>query len=82
MYPGAVLSEQPTEVVRGELCPLSDKDYVFRVLDSYEGYKPKEAHPTEFRRKRAPVSLNNGEGVNAWAYLCCQWVEGLKPNQT
>jgi len=44
-YPGAVLSDQPTEMVKGELYHLSDKDPVFSVLYPYEGYNPKEAHP-------------------------------------
>ncbi len=67
---------------RGELYRLSDKDHGFSVLDPYEGYNPQEAHPTEFRRGRVPVSLDNGEVVNAWVYLYCQTVEGLKPKQT
>ncbi len=79
-YPGAVLSDQPTEMVKVELYRLSDKDHVFSVLDPYEGYSLEEAHPTEFRHGRVPVSLNIGEVVNAWAYLYCQRIEGLKPN--
>ncbi len=68
MYPGAVLSDSHQRG-SGELYRLSDKDHVFRVLDPYEGYNPKEAHPTEFRRGRVPIFLNNGEVATAWVYL-------------
>ncbi len=81
MYPGAVLSDSHQRG-SGELYRLSDKDHVFRVLDPYEGYNPKEAHPTEFRRGRVPIFLNNGEVATAWVYLYSQTIEGLDPNQT
>ncbi len=61
---------------------MRNKDHGFSVLDPYEGYNPQEAHLTEFRCGRVPDSLDNGEVVNAWVYLYCQTVEGLKPDQT
>lgn len=62
-YPGAVASEDPADVVHGELYafPLEDSDSLLARLDHYEG--------SEFERTRAPVQRRDGGSVESWLYL-------------
>ena len=78
-YPGAVPSEDPTDAVKGEVYVLRDPQRVLRVLDRYEGCGADDAPPTEFRRVRAPITLENGVQVEAWIYLYNWPTHGLTP---
>lgn len=78
-YPGAVPSENGTDVVKGEVYALRDPQRVLRVLDRYEGCASDDPHPTEFRRVQAPITLENGRQVMAWIYLYNWPTQGLTP---
>lgn len=77
-YPGAVSSNDPDDVVRGEVYALRDPKQVLRVLDDYEGCGQDDPSPTEFRRERVLISLENGEKINAWIYIYNRPTDGLK----
>jgi len=68
-YPGVVPSNDPSDVVRGEVYALRDPDRVLKVLDQYEGCGPDDPSSTEFRREKVVISMENGEKVNAWIYI-------------
>ena len=71
-YPGAVLSSDPRDSVRGEvyaLAPTSASQLLAR-LDRYEG--------PEFRRERTNVRLGDGTRVESWIYLYVAPVDGLR----
>lgn len=61
-YPGAVSSNDPADVVRGELFALrSPAASLLAELDRYEG--------PEFRRVRTRVRLDGGSLLESWIYL-------------
>ena len=66
-YPGLVRSDDPGDVVFGELYRLRSPDELLREFDIYEacgeGFKP----PTEYIRKMLSVTLANGA-----TYTCVQ----------
>jgi gamma-glutamylcyclotransferase (GGCT)/AIG2-like uncharacterized protein YtfP len=68
-YPGLVLSEDPTEVVFGELYRLHEHDALLREFDMYEACGEGFAEPTEYVRKMLPVTLGDGRAGEAWTYI-------------
>ena len=73
-YPGAVLSAEPEQQVRGELYQLLQPEQVLTLLDDYEECSAQFTAPHEYLRQQVPVTLATGEHVNAWVYLynrCC-----------
>jgi len=77
-YPGAVPSNDPDDVVRGEVYALRDPKPVLRVLDDYEGCGQDDSSPTEFRREKVNISLESGRNINAWIYIYNRSTDGLK----
>ena len=75
-YPGLVLSDDPAEIVFGELYRLRAPDQMLREFDMYEasgeGFKP----PTEYIRRMLPVTLADG-ATAAWTYVYNWPVTGL-----
>jgi gamma-glutamylcyclotransferase (GGCT)/AIG2-like uncharacterized protein YtfP len=70
-YPGVFLQEGSTGDVLGEVYELNAQHAgrTWQVLDSYEGCGPDCPEPHEYRRQRVPVLLNDGNKVEAWAYI-------------
>jgi gamma-glutamylcyclotransferase (GGCT)/AIG2-like uncharacterized protein YtfP len=70
-YPGAIPSDDPQAVVYGEVYALepSMRNTVLTILDEYEGCGPNAEVPSEFRRERTIVTLDDGKKVVAWVYL-------------
>jgi len=77
-YPGAVPSNEASDLVKGDVYALPNQKHVLRILDEYEGCGPDEFHPTEFRRERYSVDLNNGKTVDAWIYIYNRSTDGLE----
>ena len=68
-YPGLVLSDDPADVVFGELYRLRQPDELLREFDMYEACGEGFAAPTEYIRRMLSV-LSDGGAVNqAWSYL-------------
>lgn len=68
-YPGAVPSEDRSDLVLGEVYRLRDCDLLLGRLDRYEGCGPGFPAPTEYIRKIQPVRLHCDETIPAWVYL-------------
>ena len=76
-YPGLVLSDEPGEVVFGELYRLYAPDELLREFDMYEACGEGFAAPTEYVRRVLPVTVADGQAEEAWTYLYNWPVAGL-----
>jgi gamma-glutamylcyclotransferase (GGCT)/AIG2-like uncharacterized protein YtfP len=68
-YPGAVPSDNPNDVVQGEVYLLHQVDIVLPLLDQYEEFGSEFPEPNEFSRQKQAVALKNGGSVTAWIYV-------------
>ena len=68
-YPGLVPSDNPREVVFGEVYKLSCMDIVLSRLDDYEECGPTFSEPTKYIRRKQDVKLTSGEVISAWVYI-------------
>jgi gamma-glutamylcyclotransferase (GGCT)/AIG2-like uncharacterized protein YtfP len=68
-YPGLVLSDDPTDIVHGELFRLREPDAMLREFDMYEACGEGFAEPTEYVRQMLSVTLGDGAASEAWTYL-------------
>lgn len=77
-YPGAVPSDDPNDVVQGEVYQLHRADVVLHLLDQYEESGPEFQEPNEYIRRKQAVLLNNGRTVMAWVYVYNHPTTGLE----
>ena len=84
-YPGLVLSDDPTEMVFGELYRLRAPEELLREFDMYEACGEGFAEPTEYIRQMLAVT-REGEAaepasteasIQAWTYIYNWPVTGL-----
>jgi gamma-glutamylcyclotransferase (GGCT)/AIG2-like uncharacterized protein YtfP len=68
-YPALVLSDDPADVVFGELYRLRAPDELLREFDMYEACGEGFAEPTEYIRQMLPVRLDNRGVDEAWTYI-------------
>jgi gamma-glutamylcyclotransferase (GGCT)/AIG2-like uncharacterized protein YtfP len=68
-YPGLLLSEDPANVVFGELYRLRQPNELLREFDMYEACGEGFAEPTEYIRQMLPVTLDGGDVREAWTYI-------------
>ncbi len=68
-YPGLALSDDPAEVVFGELYRLRQADALLREFDMYEACGEGFAEPTEYIRQMLMVTADDGAASEAWTYL-------------
>jgi gamma-glutamylcyclotransferase (GGCT)/AIG2-like uncharacterized protein YtfP len=68
-YPGLVLSEDPADVVFGELFRLRDRDALLREFDMYEACGEGFPQPTEYLRLMLSLTLDDGSTTDAWTYV-------------
>jgi gamma-glutamylcyclotransferase (GGCT)/AIG2-like uncharacterized protein YtfP len=61
-YPGMLPSDNPLDVVRGELYQLPDPAGMFETLDEYEGIY-------QFQRGEGVARYSTGEPVRCWVYF-------------
>ena len=76
-YPGLVLSDDPAEVVFGELYRLRDRDAVLGEFDMYEACGEGFPEPTEYLRRMLSVTHADGAAGEAWTYVYNWPVTGL-----
>ena len=67
-YPGLVLSDDPSEVVFGELYRLRQPAELLREFDMYEACGEGFAEPTEYLRRMLSVALRD-QTAEAWSYI-------------
>jgi gamma-glutamylcyclotransferase (GGCT)/AIG2-like uncharacterized protein YtfP len=68
-YPGLVLSDDPSEIVFGEVYRLRARDALLREFDMYEACGEGFAEPTEYVRKMLKVTFDDGTASEAWTYV-------------
>ncbi len=78
-FPGATLSNNPNDIVRGEVYRLDSPDLVLRRLDDYEEFDPRVPDQSLYRRELVDILLNNGKCIRAWIYLYNRPTESLPP---
>jgi gamma-glutamylcyclotransferase (GGCT)/AIG2-like uncharacterized protein YtfP len=66
-YPALVLSDDPADVVFGELYRLRAPDELLREFDMYEACGEGFAEPTEYIRQMLSVTLDDAQ-AEAWTY--------------
>ena len=67
-YPGLVLSDDPADVVFGELYRLRAPKELLREFDMYEGCGEGFAEPTQYVRQKLSVTLD-GKTAKTWTYI-------------
>jgi gamma-glutamylcyclotransferase (GGCT)/AIG2-like uncharacterized protein YtfP len=68
-YPGLVPSDDPADIVHGELFRLRSTDELLREFDMYEACGEGFPEPTEYLRKLIEVRFADGVVEQAWTYL-------------
>ena len=68
-YPGLVLSDDPAEIVFGELYRLRHPAELLREFDMYEACGDGFAEPTEYVRRMLQVTLDDKTASEAWTYI-------------
>lgn len=68
-YPGLLHSDDPGDVVFGELFRLRQPDELMAALDDYESVGPGYNPPTLYLRERIAVTLADGSTSEAWTYI-------------
>jgi gamma-glutamylcyclotransferase (GGCT)/AIG2-like uncharacterized protein YtfP len=68
-YPGLVLSDDPADIVHGELYRLRDPEALLREFDMYEACGEGFPEPTQYVRQMFSVTLADGSPSDAWTYL-------------
>ena len=76
-YPGLVKSDQPADIVFGELYRLRVRDELLGEFDMYEACGPGFPEPTEYLRRMLNVTLADGSASEAWTYAYNWPVTGL-----
>lgn len=68
-YPAAVLTSTGREHIYGEVWQLPRRcDWLFDVLDRYEGCAPDAPEPHAYERRKVSVLRQDGATVSAWIY--------------
>jgi gamma-glutamylcyclotransferase (GGCT)/AIG2-like uncharacterized protein YtfP len=68
-YPALVDSEDPADLVHGEVFALQEPGKSFAWLDKYEGIVPGQHGHNDYERVERPVRLASGEEIAAWVYF-------------
>ena len=76
-YPGLVRSDDPADIVFGELYRLRAPAECLREFDMYEACGEGFAEPTEYVRQMLPVISGDGAVSEAWTYIYNWPVTGL-----
>lgn len=71
-YPGLILSDNPKEIVVGELYRIKNRRVVLNTFDQYEGCIDPFPNPWEYQRVKAEVKTAEGVKVLSWLYTY-QW---------
>jgi gamma-glutamylcyclotransferase (GGCT)/AIG2-like uncharacterized protein YtfP len=75
-YPALVDSDDPAELVYGEVFALNAPRTLLAWLDRYEGIVPGQHGHNEYERVERPVRLDSGQEITAWVYLYRKSIAG------
>ena len=76
-YPGLVPSDDPADIVFGELYRLREREAMLREFDMYEACGDGFPEPTQYVRRVLAVTLADGSTGEAWTYIYNWPVEQL-----
>ena len=76
-YPGLVLSDDPADIVSGELYRLREPDALLREFDMYEACGEGFAAPTQYIRQMLTLTRDGQAADQAWTYVYNWPVAGL-----
>jgi gamma-glutamylcyclotransferase (GGCT)/AIG2-like uncharacterized protein YtfP len=76
-YPGLLLSDDASDIVRGELFRLRAPGELLAEFDMYEACGEGFLEPTEYLRRLIEVRLADGATDEAWTYVYNWPVTGL-----
>jgi gamma-glutamylcyclotransferase (GGCT)/AIG2-like uncharacterized protein YtfP len=68
-FPALVDSDNPADLVHGEVFALHESGKSFAWLDRYEGIDPGQPGHNEYQRVERSVRLACREEITAWVYL-------------
>lgn len=68
-FPAAVLADENSDRVHGEIYEITNSDALFHHLDPYEGYDAQTPSKSLYLRKKVMVKTNIEEQRPAWTYL-------------
>ncbi|MFB9264270.1 gamma-glutamylcyclotransferase [Bradyrhizobium erythrophlei] len=68
-YPGLVKSNDPADIVHGELFRLRAREAMLREFDMYEACGEGFPLPTEYVREMLSVTRADGSAGEAWTYI-------------
>src|SRR3979411_2472280 len=68
-YPGLVLSDDPTDMVFGELYRLRQPEALLREFDMYEACGEGFSEPTEYVRRMLSVIRDGQTAGKDWTYI-------------
>jgi gamma-glutamylcyclotransferase (GGCT)/AIG2-like uncharacterized protein YtfP len=68
LYPAAIPTDDGSRV-RGEVYELRNATSVLATLDEIEGYRASEPERSLYTRVETPVTFDDGQVQNAWAYF-------------
>jgi len=68
-YPGVIPSQDPAELVFGDVFRLHRPDVLLPQLDDYEGCGVSSPPPPQYRREVTTVALQSGATVEAFVYF-------------
>jgi gamma-glutamylcyclotransferase (GGCT)/AIG2-like uncharacterized protein YtfP len=77
-YPGLIASDDPADIVHGEVFALRRPAELLATLDDYESCGAGFAAPTEYLRELLPVTREDGAVLQAWTYVY-NWPVAGKP---
>jgi gamma-glutamylcyclotransferase (GGCT)/AIG2-like uncharacterized protein YtfP len=67
IYPAAIPAADSR--VWGEVYRMTDVEAVLAALDEIEGFRPAEPGRSLYTRVETPVTFDDGQVANAWAYF-------------
>ncbi|MBD0832764.1 gamma-glutamylcyclotransferase family protein [Aestuariibaculum sediminum] len=68
-FPGAILSEDFSKKVYGNIYKLSNPELVFKVLDEYEGIGAEQTDLDLFKRVKVEAFTEAGHTLKTWVYI-------------
>lgn len=77
-FPGAVLSTKTLDKVYGTIFKLNSAEFVFKTLDTYEGYDVNSPKTSLFRRTLITAYLEDDTEIKTWVYVFNQSVSNDK----
>lgn len=80
-YPGAVKSDNSSDIVHGELYKIKNRATLFKILDEFEECSDTFKKPTLFKRKICKVKIEK-KYEYAWIYLYNLATRGLPKIKT